>query len=820
MPSPLEISLNQILCLAREQHFRGCLVLSGSQVWCQQQALDAIALINDDSTVNDDSNVNDSSNHKPFTYASQICWVGDSAPESDHIHAIPSHAVTQLLGSDTDCLVIDAWSGLAPNMLGMASGTLRGGALLLLLTPPLDEWPTYNDPDYQRYSALRPDPYSMSGHFLQRTASLLASAERNSLAANKPWLSIVKQGDNFDAPVGASANDCANDCANDKDSEKSSITAPSLDNKNIEPFIPSREQLLVIDAVDKLSLQESGVVVLNADRGRGKSVALGLAAKYLLAQPHFRIVVVAPLRSQVSHLFAALGDVTDNSNITFMAVDQLIIASGDKDNHRNSDQAICDLLIVDEAAAIPLPILYQLFSVAPRIVFSSTLHGYEGSGKGFSLRFKEYLQAQDKPLQLLTLIEPIRWSSGDPLETFFNQLLILNTNSDAGVDAADAADADNNNRPGISALSIRIRMVSNNELLANEKLLRELFTLLVEAHYQTRPADLRQLLDVPYLHLWVAECSSSAKVVGVLLAYKEGGFSHSHDELLEHIVSGKRRPQGNLLSQTLTNQTADTQWCRLKSLRVSRIAVAESYRRQGVASDLLKKLELFAVSEGCDFWGSSFGFEPHLLSFWQSHKALPVYLGLHRDKASGLRNLMVVKPLTDKLKLMSNDLHQQLLLDLPFWQAQYFSDMSTDTLMSLSNDHPKQVIEPLDKGLDKGYDQQRIQRFIDAELTYDKVFPSLYRMLVSAQSVLMLSELSAVGSVPEGGIEGDIESDIESYIESDSKHALKSANTCPVTQASLLLAPNWGALAKQFQLKGRREVITAIKTELIQLSMD
>jgi len=793
MPNSLEISLSPILNLARMQHFRGCLVLSGSQAWCFQQALSAIALIIDNSAVTDDSS------HKVFTYSSQICWVGDSVPESDKIHAIPSHAVTQLLGSDTDCLVIDAWSGLAPDMLGMASGTLRGGALLLLLTPPLDEWSTYNDPDYQRYSALRPDPYSMSGHFLQRTASLLASAERDSLAANKPWLSIVKQSDNFDAP-----DDAPDDASvNANASDKSSTTAPSLDNKNIEPFVPSREQMLVIDAVNKLSLQESGIVVLNADRGRGKSVALGLAAKCLLAQPHFRIVVVAPLRIQVNHLFDALGDVADKPNITFMAIDQLIIASGNKDNDTNSEQPICDLLIVDEAAAIPLPILYQLFSIAPRLVFSSTLHGYEGSGKGFSLRFKEYLQAQDKPLRLLTLIEPMRWASGDPLETFFNQLLILNTNSDAGVDPA-ADDEDHENRPDLSSLSIRIRMVSNNELLANEKLLRELFTLLVEAHYQTRPSDLRQLLDVPYLHLWVAECSSSAKVVGVLLAYKEGGFSNNHDELLEHIVSGKRRPQGNLLSQSLTNQTADTQWCRLKSLRVSRIAIAESYRRQGIASNLLKALELFAVSEGCDFWGSSFGFEPRLLSFWQSHQALPVHLGLHRDKASGLRNLMVVKPLTEKLTLMSNGLHQQLLLDLPFWQAQYFSDISTDTLMSLSNSHSQRVMESLDKSFDKDYDQQRIQRFIDAELTYDKIFPSIYRMLVSAKSVLLLSEVAAV----EGGISASNE------------HTIKSANKYPVTQASLLLAPNWGALAKQFKLKGRRDVIASIKTELIQLSMD
>ena len=766
MSNPLEISLNPLLNAAREQHFRGCLVLSGSQAWCYQQALDAIALINDGSS------------HKPCTHDSQICWVGSSAPESDKIHTIASNAVNQLLGSDTRCLVIDAWSGLAPDMLGMASGTLCGGALLLLLTPPLNEWPAYDDPDYKRYAALRPAPYSMSGHFLQRVASLLASAERDSLVAEQPWLSIVRQGEHLEIPAATFPND----------NKKRSITSPSSGAKEIEDFIPSREQLLMVDTINELSRQDTGIVVLNADRGRGKSVSLGLAAKYLLARTDFRIVVVAPLRSQVNHLFAVLGDISDKPNITFMAVDQLIIEAGNKDRHIHSDQPICDLLIVDEAAAIPLPMLYQLSDIAPRLVFSSTLHGYEGSGNGFSLRFKNYLQKQNKPLQLISLIKPIRWASGDPLEEFFNQLLILNANSE---------DDDESN---MAVSSIRIRMVSNNELLADELLLRKLFTLLATAHYQTRPSDLRQLLDVPYLLLWVAECVSSGKVVGVLLAYKEGGFGCGDDDLLEHIVSGVRRPQGNLLSQSLANQTADTHWCRLKSLRVSRIAVAEPYRRQGIASNLLKALEVFTLSKDYDFWSSSFGFESSLLLFWQSHQALPVHLGLHRDKASGLRNLMVVKPLTDKLKLMSHGLHQQLLIDLPFWQAQYLSDISSDTLMSLSNKHSKSGLATLEPG----YDQLRIQRFIDGELTYDKVFPSLYRMLVSAKSLLLQFEVT----------DHDLADDVAG------EGVITRASRCPVTQASLLLAPNWTALAEQFQLKGRRDVIASIKSELIQLSMD
>ena len=771
MPTPLEISLSQILSLAYEQHFRGCLVLSGSQAWCQQQALDAIALINDHSI------------HSSSIQASQVCWVGDSVPESSDIRAIPPHATAQLLGSDSDCLVIDAFSGLAPDMLGMASGTLRGGALLLLLTPPFDQWPAYDDPDYQRYSALRPNAYKMSGHFLQRAVSMFTDAEQASLASDKPWLSILKQDDIVNSSL-----------VHDVDKKEKRLVTPSVAASKVSAcFDPSSEQLSVIDAVKKLSEQSTGLVLLNADRGRGKSVALGLAVKDLLTQSPLRICVVASLRSQVDNLFAATENEAGNANLTFMAVDQLITdaavfqenvkAVTAKDNQQgsiHSKETICDLLVVDEAAAIPLPILYQLVNIAPRIVFSSTLHGYEGSGRGFSLRFKDYLLAQDKPLQMLSLIEPIRWASGDPLETFFNQLLILN------------ADSRIDDELNIEPSSTHIRSVSHVELLASEALLRSVFSLLVDAHYQTRPSDLRQLLDVPYLHLWIAECSTTKKVVGVLLAYEEGGFANSHDELLNQIVNGKRRPQGNLLSQSLASQSANTQWCKVKSMRVTRIAVAESYRRQGVASDLLKSLEAFALTQGCDYWGSSFGLDSRLLPFWQSHEALPVQLGLHSDKASGLRNLMVVKPLTEAFTALSYMIHRQLLMDLPFWHAQYLADISTDMLMLLSNGISCGELV----GEDNSYDQVRIQRFVKGELTYDKVYPSLYRMLMSAKSVFSLA----------GAVAAD--------------NSTEQVVQYPITQASLRLAPNWTALADQFQLKGRRDVIASIKTELIQLTID
>ena len=750
MHNPLKQSLISTLNFARENNFRGCVVLSGSQAWCQQAAMQSISLISNQAT---DMN-------------SAICWVGASVPTSDNIRVISPNATAQLLGSDADCLVIDAWSGLAPDMLGMTSGTLRGGALLLLLTPAFEQWPTYDDPDYQRYQALRPSPYTMSGYFLQRIAALF---EQASVTNNKPWLSIVRQAECLDGDVGVKVPYI-------QEANIQEVKAAIQKAEAGQAFIASDEQQAVIQAIDKLSQQAKGIILLTADRGRGKSVALGLAVKALLAKNDRKILLVASLRRQVENLFSALGSLSTLNSIKFVAVDQLIIDAATS----TADQPLCDLLIVDEAAGIPLPILYQLADAAPRLVFSSTLHGYEGSGRGFLLRFKKYLLAQEPLMQLLTLKQPMRWASGDPLERFLNKLLILDVDTDINTDAV--------NESKIASSTTTVRKVNSQTLLQDEKLLRSVFGLLVEAHYQTRPADLRQLLDVPYLHLWVAEDASGSKLVGVLLAYEEGGFTSGADDVLNGIVNGQRRPQGNLLSQSLANQSADRLWCRAKLLRVSRIAVAQVYRRRGVASNLLKALEQFALAEGCDYWGSSFGFEPALLAFWQSHEALPVHLGLHRDKASGMRNLMVVKALSKPLSKMSYSLHQQFISDLPLWFERYFPDITTAALASLSNDYSKfkagdEYHSQLEVNVQtvEAYDQIRIQRFIDAELPYDKVYPSISRVFLADN---------------------------------------KTITDCPITHASLLLVPNWSALAEKFQLKGRRDVIASIKAELIQLTAD
>jgi N-acetyltransferase 10 len=99
-----------------------------------------------------------------------------------------------------------------------------------------------------------------------------------------------------------------------------------------------------------------------------------------------------------------------------------------------------ELLVIDEAAAIPLPIVKNL--LGPYLVFmGSTINGYEGTGRSLSLKLLKQLREQSslsksdkasktatigsRTLCEITLSEPIRYSLQDPIESWLNNLLCL-----------------------------------------------------------------------------------------------------------------------------------------------------------------------------------------------------------------------------------------------------------------------------------------------------------------------------------------------------------------------------------------------------------
>lgn len=89
-----------------------------------------------------------------------------------------------------------------------------------------------------------------------------------------------------------------------------------------------------------------------------------------------------------------------------------------------------ELVAVDEAAAIPLPLVKKL--LGPYLVFlSSTITGYEGTGRSLSLKLVSQLREQQgkagatRKLKELTLDVPIRYGQGDPVERWLYDVLCL-----------------------------------------------------------------------------------------------------------------------------------------------------------------------------------------------------------------------------------------------------------------------------------------------------------------------------------------------------------------------------------------------------------
>jgi len=124
------------------------------------------------------------------------------------------------------------------------------------------------------------------------------------------------------------------------------------------------------------------------------------------------------------------------------------------------------------------------------------------------LRFVADLAPQD--LLRLYLRNPVRWCSGDNLEAWINRKLMLEEQS-ADIPVADNADQ--------TCELLLITEPGNRDHLP---LLRQVYTLLVSAHYRTRPSDLRMLMENPDLVLVVA--SIEGAVVGAVLLNKEGGL--------------------------------------------------------------------------------------------------------------------------------------------------------------------------------------------------------------------------------------------------------------------------------------------------------
>jgi tRNA(Met) cytidine acetyltransferase len=584
----------------------------------------------------------------------------------------------QALGSSYDAILVDLTHGVSASALAILSGTVRGGGLFAIALPD-DDWLSMTDLDLSRYLPWPYEPEQVPSNFKRYLLTTLQDE-------TSPFKWVYK------------------------DQNKTSLIAAL-------PALPAIEANAALtqeqaDAQSCLLAEQAQSYVLMAPRGRGKSTLLGDSlAKLFMAGK--RVAITAPNQDAIVSLKARFEDFVDikTATLPFFAPDALI-----------NDSSHWDFLFVDEAAMIPLPMLMALNEKAKHCLFSTTDYGYEGAGKGFGIRFCDTLARQKTTqalaLQMLVLDQPIRWGGNDPLEKWINDCFFL------AAPESTIETPQHEHKTSVQA-SPTFKRLTGVDWLANTHLLAETFQLLVSAHYQTSPDNLRWILDDPSVSTCLALVKG--KVQSVAIVTEEGILPSA---LSLEVMQGKRRPRGHLVPQSLLAHEGIAQAGEYRYWRISRIATVQNQQNQGLASLLLAQLERLAP-EQCDFLCTSFAATPDVVSFWRKNAYTPIRLGTAKDQSSGSYSLMMIKPMTEEASKLATTWQTRFIEHFLLNLLLQYADLPTDLiLLILKQNHDQQKNQPALVQLSP-LDLQDIALFVEHHRPLDSIRSVFLKAMLS-----------------------------------------------------------------------------------------
>jgi tRNA(Met) cytidine acetyltransferase len=575
-----------------------------------------------------------------------VAWFGHRIPQG--VAGVRPAQAGHWLGRELDALVFETGPDLPADALAIAAGLVRGGGVLLLLVAS-----------------------SASTPFTRRLQRFLAEGVVHWLDADEtpPMPLPVLQGPRLRLNAG-----------------QARVLRGALG-------LPERPG--------------PTSVVLTAPRGRGKSTLLGALVGRWREQDDLKLAVTAPNPAAIVALLRGMEQALPGRSLPRDA--------GAPDLYAAPAQLLearprLDLLVVDEAAGLPVHTLLALAALAPRAIFATTTAGFEGSGRGFRLRFLEALRQRGGELREFRLERPVRWASGDPLEDWVNRLFLLN---------AEAA-APGDPHPG------SVRWLSGEWLAADERRLAAVVGLLSDAHYRTRPSDLQRWLDGRGVHIGLLETVGGGPLLGVLLAQAEPGLDAG---LARAVWGGERRPPGHFLPCVLAGHGA-LDAARRPALRVVRIAVQPRWQRRGLGRRLLRAARGFARRQGFGMIGASFGARPDLLRFWNGAGFRALRVGFRRETTSGLHAAVVALGLTAGARGELDALRRGIAADWPVWRQGPLQDLDRDTAEAVERDLPPP------RAPDPVADARSVRAFACAGRPFELALPALRRWLDANPGIL------------------------------------------------------------------------------------
>lgn len=615
----------------------------------------------------------------------------------------------KFLGTTYQALILDLVNSLRPIDIGRLVGIVEGGGIVILITPRWSEWPdrknlfqiSLTTPQY-------PEPRKVFIRWFQ------------SVTLNSDGVFIY-------------------DVDNEAIIKTGNIVSRQVRQRNIE--IPEKtrfptklyELALTQDQVRAINLLENLItlpkkptirtsIILIADRGRGKSCAIGIGLVGLIhslmnIKNKVRIGVTAPALNSAQSLMALAIKALETLNMGYNVIrkDGLILEiRGDKFSIEYWEPAVLnkvnvDIAVVDEAAGIPVPLLHNIWLNFRRTIFATTIHGYEGAGRGFSIRFmKRIKEDKETDLYVYEMEEPIRYGREDPVEKWQFRLLLLDAEPD------DIIEDD-------------LRYIEKQEFnyivfdpytlftIENERLLRSLFGIYVLAHYRNEPDDLAMMADAPH-HSIRALAIPNGKIIAAAQLAEEGPIPNDY---IDSLIRGGKIP-GNIIPDRLLKHGRIVEVGYGKGWRIVRIAVHPDIQGRGIGTYLLEKLVAEARNRGYDWIGSGFGATEKLLNFWIKNGFIPLHISPDRNPVSAEYTVLVIKPLSDMWKDIVKILNREFRIKIIESIHDTYRDLEVEVARMLLNSYEEQ--NRVDRCLAPNLTPiqlERIVSYVEGYMTYE-----------------------------------------------------------------------------------------------------
>ncbi|XP_061532155.1 RNA cytidine acetyltransferase isoform X2 [Phycodurus eques] len=540
----------------------------------------------------------------------------------------------KILGNTFGMCVLQDFEALTPNLLARTVETVEGGGIVVILLRTVNSLKQLYTMTMDVHARYRTEAHQdVVGRFNERFILSLASCKNCVVIDDQLNILPISSHMANIKPVPPKTQD---DGLSPKEQELKDLKETLQDTQpvgvlvdNCRTMDQAKAVLKFIEAISEKTLRST--VTLTAARGRGKSAALGLAVAGAVAFGYSNIFVTSPspdnLHTMFEFIFKGFDALQYQEHLDYEIIQSLnpefnkaVVRVNIFKEHRQTIQYIhpgdavklgqAELLVMDEAAAIPLPLVKNL--LGPYLVFmASTINGYEGTGRSLSLKLIQQLRQQSadsqqkmsaenrsistarlaaaRTLHEVSLHESIRYAPGDAVEKWLNELLCL----------------DCLNIPRLISgcplpQNCDLYYVNRDTLFcyhkASEAFLQRLMALYVASHYKNSPNDLQMLSDAPAHHLFCLlppvppTQNSLPEVLAVVQVSLEGEISRQ--SILNSLSRGKKA-SGDLIPWTVSEQFQDPEFGGLSGGRVVRIAVNPDYQGMGYGSRVLQLLQMY-----------------------------------------------------------------------------------------------------------------------------------------------------------------------------------------------------------------------------------